>query len=82
MTAISNKTNNPINMEELIHLDINLRTKIHLCAFLCVFKSTHPHILNDSSVVAHLSITCAALFCRRCKLLLHAIDSPSHVVSV
>ena len=43
-------------MEELIHLDINLRTKIHLCAFLCVFKSTHPHILNDSSVVAHLSI--------------------------
>ena len=42
---------------------------MYLWAFLCVSKSTHSNILNASSVVAFLSIMCAALFCRRCKLL-------------
>ena len=55
---------------------------MHLWAFLWVSKSTHPNILKDPSVVALLCIMRAALFCRRCKLLLQPIDSPSHTVSV
>ena len=51
-----------MNMEELIHL-VHLKTKLHLLAFLCVSKSTHPNILKDSSIVALLCIMCdAALF--------------------
>ena len=51
-----------MNMEELTHL-VHLKTKIHLLAFLCVSKSTHPNILKDSSIVALLCIMCdAALF--------------------
>ena len=66
-------------MEELSHSFIYLKTKIHLRAVFCASKSTHPNILNASSVVAFLCIMCAALFCRR---RMYAIDNPPHTVSV
>ena len=59
----------------------HLKTKIHLWAFLCVSTSTHPNIFNNSSVVALLCITSAALSCRRCKLLVRSIDSPPRTES-
>ena len=60
----------------------HLKSKLHLWAFLCVSKFTHPNILNDSSVLALLSIMFAALFCRCYKLLLHPINSLPHTVSL
>ena len=54
-------------MEKLVsHLAWDWKAKIHLWAFLCVSKSTHPNILNwVSSVVAYnFFVLCAALFCR------------------
>ena len=56
---------------------------LHFEAILITFCGvTHPNILNDSSVLALLSIMFADLFCRCCKPLLHLINSLPHTVSV
>ena len=83
-----------IYVERLLHFALKILLHfasmlLHFAAILITFcvnitfcGVTHPNILNDSSVLALLSIMFADLFCRCCKPLLHLINSLPHTVPV